>query len=147
MQHHPRNHTYDQQQQHEGHWYAEQASVGKVAKEVETFNSAGTPLLPSFRDEASEAAIKQQTAKRDDEWLHIQASNQQSMAQVSTIAMTMIANTPNGAPNPHSVNIIDNNTPSSAIIDPTDNSMLPVMITSPRPILKIPNAPICRARF
>src|SRR4029079_2006059 len=50
-------------------------------------------------------------------------------------------------PTPHSVSIIDMNTPSRAIIDPTESSIPPVIITNPRPILKIPNAPICRARF
>src|SRR4030095_9042944 len=32
-------------------------------------------------------------------------------------------------------------------IDPTESSIPAVMITSPSPMLKMPNAPICRARF
>ena len=47
----------------------------------------------------------------------------------------------------HSVSMIDSSTPSSANDDPTDRSMPPVMMTSPRPRLKIPNAPIRRAVF
>src|ERR1041384_3470169 len=66
---------------------------------------------------------------------------------VNVIAIAMMARIESGTPNPHSVSIIDSNTPSSAIIEPTDSSMPPVIITSPRPILKIPKAPICRARF
>src|SRR6476620_3338811 len=50
-------------------------------------------------------------------------------------------------PKCHSVNIIESNTPRSAIIDPTESSIPPVMITIPRPMLKMPNAPICLARF
>src|SRR5690349_13223036 len=61
--------------------------------------------------------------------------------------MPMHASTARTTPKCHSVNIIDSSTPSSAIIEPTDSSMPPVMITSPSPMLKIPNAPICRARF
>ena len=79
MQHHPCNRT-DNQQQHEGHRYAKQVSVGQVAKEVETFNSA-EPFCFIFGDEASEAAIKQQPAKRDDERLHVQACDQQPVAK------------------------------------------------------------------
>src|SRR6185369_1716110 len=67
--------------------------------------------------------------------------------RVSAIAIAIMASTASGTPNPHSVSIIDNNTPSSAIIEPTESSMPPVIITRPRPMLKIPNAPICRARF
>ena len=66
---------------------------------------------------------------------------------VSAIAIPIHASTARTTPNRHSVSIIDSSTPSSAIIEPTDSSMPPVMITSPSPMLKIPNAPICRARF
>src|SRR6266700_66142 len=48
---------------------------------------------------------------------------------------------------PHSVSIIESSTPSKAIIEPTERSIPPVMITRPRPMLKMPKAPICRARF
>src|SRR5215213_759749 len=67
--------------------------------------------------------------------------------RVSTIAIAMHASTERITPSRHSVSIIDSSTPSSAIIEPTESSMPPVMITRPRPMLKIPNAPICRARF
>src|SRR5262249_4506831 len=55
--------------------------------------------------------------------------------------------TANTVPNPHSVSIMDMSTPSKAIIEPTESSMPPVIMTSPKPILKIPKAPICLARF
>ena len=43
--------------------------------------------------------------------------------------------------------MMDSSTPSSAKADPTDRSMPPVMMTSPSPRLKMPNAPISRAVF
>src|SRR5262245_5859001 len=42
----------------------------------------------------------------------------------------------------HSRNMIESRTPSSAIMEPTDSSMPPVTITNPRPMLKMPKAPI-----
>ena len=63
------------------------------------------------------------------------------------IAMPAHASTPMITPSFHSVSIIDSSTPSNAIIEPTESSIPPVMMTSPRPTLKIPNAPICLARF
>src|SRR5262245_5063914 len=67
--------------------------------------------------------------------------------RVRTMATAMIATTAGTTPKPHSVSIIDIKTPNKAIIEPTESSMPPVMMTRPRPILKMPNEPICRARF
>ena len=47
----------------------------------------------------------------------------------------------------HSRSAMASSTPHKANIDPTDRSIPPVMITSPRPMLKIPNRPMTLARF
>ena len=57
-------------------------------------------------------------------------------AQAATERTTAASATPAGQP--HSTSIIDNSTPSSAQIDPTDRSMPPVMMTMPTPMLKMP---------
>jgi len=61
--------------------------------------------------------------------------------------MAIQISTARATPTCHSVNNIDISTPSNAIIEPTESSMPPVMITSPSPMLKMPNIPIWRARF
>src|SRR5215213_1861402 len=65
----------------------------------------------------------------------------------SVIAMQMMTMTATGAGQPHSVNIIEMSTPSRARTEPTERSMPPVMMTIPRPMLKMPYMPICRAVF
>src|SRR5215216_5553437 len=65
----------------------------------------------------------------------------------SAIAIRIIEKTAAAAGQRQSVNIIDSRTPSSANTEPTERSMPPVMMTTPRPILNMPYVPTSRAMF
>ena len=109
--------------------------IGKVDAE----RKAGGGVLGI---KARHAAIDQQAAKRHDEWLQPHLGDQQTVDQ------------------PHHETDDDHHqrrrcgqgtpllaikstkiTPRMAIIEPTDNSMPPVMITKPWPMAKMPNRP------
>src|SRR5205807_5812810 len=70
------SHYADQNQQNEGHWNTEKISICQEPQEVQTADGS-----ESFRlilgDETRQPAIKQQTAQRYNERLHVNARDQQ----------------------------------------------------------------------
>ena len=77
-------------------------------------------------------------------WMRIRVMSA-PCAQPSSMGIAMAAPAAKGHGQCHSRSDIASSTPHNANMDPTDKSIPPVIITSPRPILKMPNRPMTLA--